>query len=858
MLAAGRFGVLPRALMLVPLSWLKELVDVPASTEELCTLLTNAGIETEVAEDARPDWTGVVTAHLRSVDKHEGADTLTVTVPFDGTQERTVVCGATNHKAGDVIALATPGTRLPNGLKIKKSKIRGVRSEGMLCSEAELGMSDEAAGILILPADTPLGLPLAEVLDAGDVILEVAPTANRGDCLSVLGLAREVAAVSGGRLKGRGADPVEEDAAGLETIVEGMAAAGSTQGGTGRDERRVTVAIDSMDGCPRYAAAVMTGVTIGPSPAWMRKRLEAMGLRAINNVVDCTNYVMLELGNPLHAFDRRQIAGDVVRIRRAAEGEPCTTLDEREHVLEARDLVIADGERVIALAGVMGAANSEVADDTTTLVLESAHFESGSVRRTAHRTKTTSDAAYRFARGVDPELPKAALSRLIGLLESTAGAKLDGPPVDLYPRAVHRPRVDLRFHRVRGLLGLDLSRDRVVELLARGDLDPRVRGDVITVQPPSYRFDIDREVDVLEEVARLEGFDDVPETLPTAPLRSVPRRADGLDVGAVRRAMVALGLSEAIHWSFVDPGWLEKLGLAEDDPRRVGAVKVGNPLSEVGGILRPMLLPSLLATTARNLAMGASDVRLFEVRNTFRMREGGFGPILAGGDGRPSDKPPALESRALAGVLVGRRAPEGWAAADQPVDLFDVKACAAAAEGVVGWKGFTWSSDDVPAFLDAREAAVLTARRDGRVVGWMGRLNVAVLRAFDLGVRAYAFELDLGALAPKKTGVKQFKPFSRFPGVERDLALVAPDSVAAGDLLATASKVAGKALGESFRGARVFDVYRGEAIPAGSRSVAIRLVFRALDRTLEDKAVDKAMAAVTRKLAEAHAVTVRG
>jgi phenylalanyl-tRNA synthetase beta chain len=850
--------------MLVPLSWLKELVDAPSSTDELCELLTNAGIETEVAVDARPDWSGVVTAVLRSVDKHPGADALTVTVPFDGSEERTVVCGATNHKAGDVIALATHGTKLPNGLKIKRSKIRGVRSEGMLCSEAELGLSEEAAGILILPPGTPIGVPLSEVLSAGDVILDVAPTANRGDCLSVLGLAREVAAVTGGRLKGRGADPTEgsedDEIGGLQTIVEGMVAPGTKIGGTGTGERRVEVRIESVDGCPRYAAAVMTGVTIRQSPAWMRRRLEAMGMRAINNVVDCTNYVMLELGNPLHAFDRRRIAGDVIVIRRAAEGETCTTLDDKDRVLDAGDLVIADGEGIIALAGVMGAANSEVADDTTTLVLEAAHFDPRTVRRTAHRTRITSDAAYRFARGVDPELPRAALSRLIGLLEATAGARLDGAPVDLYPAPITRSRVDLRYHRVRGLLGLDLSRERVTELLERGDLAPRPRGDdVITAQPPSYRFDIEREVDILEEVARLEGFDKIPETLPSAPLRSVPRRPAGLDVGAVRDAMVRLGLSEAIHWSFVDPGWIEKLGLRSAHPHRARAVPVGNPLSEVGGILRPTLLPSLLATTARNLAMGAADIRLFEVRNTFLMREGGFGPILDGGDGRPSDESPALESRSLCGVLVGRRAPPGWDSDDASVDLFDVKACVEAAERVVGWRGFSWTSTgpDLPPFLDPREAMTLTARRDGRVVGWMGRLAVSVLRAFDLGVKAYAFELDLGVLAPRKTAPSQFSSFSKFPGVERDLALVAPDSVSAGDLLATASKVAKKQLKGSFRGARVFDVYRGEAIPAGSRSVAIRLVFRALDRTLEDKAVDKAMAAVVRRLTEAHPVTVR-
>ena len=846
--------------MLVPLSWLRELVDAPTSIERLCELLTNAGIETEVAEDARPDWTGVVTAVLRSVVPHPDADTLTVTVPFDGTEERTVVCGATNHKAGDVVALATPGTRLPNGLKIKKSKIRGQESHGMLCSEAELGLSAEAAGILILPPGTPLGVPLSEIVPAGDVILEVSPTANRGDCLSVLGLAREVAAVTGGRLKSRGADPGPDsgDDAGLETLVEGLSAPGIRHGSTGSGERRVGVRIDAVEGCPRYAAAVMTDLAIRPSPPWMSRRLEAMGVRSINNVVDCTNYVMLELGNPLHAFDRRRIEGDLIVVRRAAAGEACTTLDGRGHALESGDLVIADGEGGIAIAGVMGGADSEVAADTTTLVLEAAHFDPDTVRRTAHRTRIVSDAAYRFARGVDPELPRAALSRLIGLLEATAGARLDGPPIDLYPAPASRPRVDLRYGRVRGLLGLETSRERVLELLELAGLAPQLRSDdVISAQAPSYRFDIEREVDILEEVARLEGFENMPETLPVAGLAAVSRRAAGLDVGAVRRAMVGLGLSEAIHWSFVDPGWLEQLGLPADHPHRSRAVPVGNPLSEVGGILRPTLLPSLLATTARNVAMGAADVRLFEVRNTFLMREGGFAPILEGGDGRPSDKPPAHESRSLAGVLVGRRAPEGWDTVDTAVDLFDLKACVEAAERVVGWKGCAWSTSDLPPFLDAREAAVLTSRRDGRVLGWMGRIAVPVLRAFDLPVKAHAFELDLGALAPRGQSITQFSAFSRFPGVERDLALVAPDSVSADELLSTAASVAKKQLTESFQGGRVFDVYRGEAIPPGSRSVAIRLVFRALDRTLEDKAVDKAMQAVVRRLIEAHAVTVR-
>jgi len=835
--------------MRLPLSWLADWVDLDGSPQDICDHLTNAGIETEIAEDARPNWEGVVTAKLSSVEPHPGADRLTVTVPNDGTKDYAVVCGATNHRAGDIVALATVGTVLPGDFKIKKSKIRGELSEGMLCSEKELGLPETSDGILILPVDTPLGLPLGDVLQAGDVIFDISPTANRGDCLSVLGLARELAAVTGWALL----SPEGSD----DALARRQAPSpGVSSGSVGQEDAPVLVQIADSDGCPHYASAVMTGVEIGPAPGWMQQRLEMAGVRPINNVVDCTNYVMLELGNPLHAFDRSFVRGGEVVVRRANEGEVARTLDGGEHSVGPTDLVIADGEGIIALAGVMGGENSEVRDDTEELFLESAHFEPMTVRRTAHRCKLSTESSYRFARGVDPDLPGRALLRLIELLTETSGATLLGDVLDLYPSAPERPPVPMRLERVAGLLGLDLPPARVVELLERAGLEVTESGDSLSVVVPSYRFDIEREVDLLEEVARLEGFANVPEVVPSRPLTIVPRQAAGPNLHAVRLAMVRLGLSEAIHFSFIDPAWLEALGLPEDHRWITHQVRVSNPLSEVGGILRPSLLPSLLRATARNRATGAEDVRLFEVRRVFEMRDDGFASTLQP-EGRPTDRPPVIERRHVCGVLVGRRAAPGWATPDETLDFSSVKTCAEAVVATLGSGGWKWSTDDLPAFLDPRESAVLQGAGGRGSAGWVGRISVPVLRAFELDTVAWAFELDLDKLAPKRAQIPSFKPFSRFPGVERDLAFVVPDSIPAGDLLERAVKTARKGLKDAFQGAHIFDVYRGKGVPDGTRSVALRFSFRASDRTLEDKAVDGVMNKVEQQLSQTEGVVLR-
>lgn len=850
--------------MRIPLSWLGDLVDLQGSVQEICDILTGSGIETEIAEDDRPTWDGVVTAKLLSVEQHPDADRLTVTVPFDGDVERSVVCGARNHKAGDIVALATPGTVLPGNFKIKKSKMRGVPSEGMLCSTAELSLPGDADGILILPADTPIGVPLADVLDAGDVILDVSATANRGDCLSVLGLARELSAVTGWSLKRRGEDEDDEADDALQTLVAAPALGGRSEGSAGAGDDTVRVTIEAADGCPRYTGAVMDNVTIRPSPDWMQTRLEAAGVRPINNVVDCTNYVMLELGNPLHAFDRRFVRGDAIVIRRAADGEAARTLDGRDHSLLATDLVIADGEGIVALAGVMGGENSEVRDDTTVLFLESAHFEPGTVRATAHRCKLSTEASYRFARGVDPELPRAALQRLIGLLEETADARIVGAPVDVYPAPSERPVVTLRLSRVKGLLGLDLPAERIFELLRRDGLSPvNVAGfaadppESVRVRPPSYRFDLEREVDLIEEIARLEGYAALPEVLLSRPLRAVPRQAQGLDLRGLRATMATAGLSEAVHFSFIDPQWIRDLGLGDDHPWLARAVQVANPLSEVGGILRPTLLVSLLRAAARNRANGSSDVRLFELRPVFQTREGGYADVLAGDGSRPSDKPPVLERRTLSGILVGRRAPVGWSQTDAEVDYADLKGVVDAAAAGIGWRGWSWTAGEAPSFLDPRQSASLEGAGGRGSAGWMGRVAAPVLRAFDLDAVVWAFELDLSRLAPKKVKPVKFQGFSRFPGSTRDLAVVADDAVTSEQVLQDADKTARKGMKDAYRGVELFDVYRGKGVPDGARSLALRFRFRALDRTLEDKAVDATMAKVGQQLAQRDGVSLR-
>jgi len=462
---------------------------------------------------------------------------------------------------------------------------------------------------------------------------------------------------------------------------------------------------------------------------------------------------------------------------------------------------------------------------------------------------------------VDPQLPQRALRRLIGLLEETAGGCLVGSVVDLFPHSLTRPTVALRHHRIAGLLGLDLDVDAVTQLLNRGDLVPsrvtEVDGETTYfVDPPSHRFDIDREVDLIEEVARMHGFDQIPQTHPTGTLRAVPRQPEGPDMLGIRRALAGQGMSETVHFSFIDPDWLVRLGLTEEHPWIAKAVVVDNPLSEVGGVLRPTLLPSLLKTVRSNLVVGARDIRLFETRTVFLARDEGVGSVLNEAGGRPLDKSPVIETRVASGVLSGRRYPRSWSTpTDDPVDIYDAIGCVEAVGRAIGWRGFSIKAGKIPAFIDPKEGAVLM--RGAQVAGWIGRVSASVLQAFELDVAVYAFELDIDAVTPKKTTTTQFESFSRFPSSERDLAVVVSKSVSAGALVACASKAAHKGLKDAFRGVSVFDVYEGDGIDQGQCSIGLRFQFRAPDRTLKDEVVDAVMSRVESALANQLQATIR-
>lgn len=846
--------------MRVPWSWLGEWVELRGTPQELCQAMTFAGVEVEILEDGRRQWPGVVTARLDAVGPHPNAERLTVTQPFDGTKTLQVVCGAKNHKAGDIVALATVGTVLPGDFKIQRSKIRGETSEGMLCSERELGLSSESEGILILPEGTPIGLPLHEVVKHGDIVLEASPTANRGDCLSMLGLAREISAVTAWPLLPRAHQQVGPVDASAETVRLGGGHAVGIEGSVGAAERQVLVTNESPEACGRYTCAVLTGVKVGPSPAWLQERLERAGVRSINNVVDATNHVMLELGNPLHAFDLLCLGGSRVVIRRAAEGEVATTLDDQNHTLNTDDLVIAGEQGVLALAGIMGGKGSAVRDETTDLLLESASFDPATVRRTMARLKIGSESAARFARGVDPELPHTALLRLASLLVEIASARWVGQALDL--RAAHEERasVPLRLERLCSLLGVDVQPEEVVATLGRlgATLTARGDGSGFDVKVPTPRFDLEREVDLIEEVARLRGYDRLPEEPPVRTLRAVPRQAPGPDVGDLRRAVAAAGLHESIHWSFIDERWLDQLRYAPDDAIRARLVRITNPLSEVGAILRPLLLPSLLVAAARNRASGVADVRLFELRPVFSQRASGY----EAGTATVPRGTAVVEEGHLAIVALGRRSAPAWSAEVGDLDFFDLKGVIEGVEARVGGPGLRWeplsaeSAQRWP-FLDPRSSAQVHIGTRPQASGFVGRLAVPVIRAFGLDAATWVAEIESAALLPARPRVPKHRPHSRFPGVERDIALLVSEAHTASSVLGAADRAAKKAMGEQFLGVVPFDVFQGKDFAPGTRSIALRFRFRALDRTLAVAEVDAAMAAIERKVCERDGIQVR-
>ncbi len=809
--------------MRVSVKWLSELLGDLPSPEEVARRLTAVGLEVEAIERMGKGLEGVVTARILSSDKHPNAEKLSVTrVDRGGGEPLQIVCGAKNYQVGDVVPLATVGALLPGGTKIEKAKLRGVESSGMLCSAHELGISEEASGLLVLPKDTAPGLPIAQVLGLDDVLLEVNVTPNRPDALSHLGIARELAPLLGRQIR-------RPD----RKLAESGKPAGEA----------VKVRIENKDKCARYAARVIEGVKIGPSPLWLARRLEALGIRSISNVVDATNLVLLELGHPLHAFDLEKVTGREIVVRTARKGEHITTLDGKDRALDPDDLLIADRDRGSALAGVMGGGDSEISAGTTRVLLESAWFQPSTVRRTSRRHALKTEASYRFERGADPGMVIPAVDRCAALIAELAGGTVRPGVVDAHPREVRSPEVRLRWHRPAEVLGMDVSRVETERILSGLGFEARAAdAEGATWKVPSWRADVSIEEDLVEELVRTKGYDAIPETLPANAVDTPAEPDEARAVGRIRAALEASGFGEAVNFSFVATRELEPFEytvVTGDGKGRALGVALKNPISADLAVMRTKLVPSLLKNAVHNRRQRVDDVRLYEIARTYHPN-----PI----PGRSADEP-SSESLQVSGVLLGRRHPVGWAVGGEAVDFYDAKAAVQGVLDALGIRGVEWRTP-ADTWLHPRHSARLSLGE--HVLGDVGELHPKVAAAFELPRGVFAFELHLDALLRAAKLVPQYRPIPHLPAVLRDLAVVVEETVTAASVEAVVRE---EPLVEAVT---LFDVYRGAPLAAGKKNLALAIRYRAPDRTLTDADADAAHRRILERLAKRVGAELRG
>jgi phenylalanyl-tRNA synthetase beta chain len=761
------------------LKWLRDFVDVDVSAHKLAELLSNSGTKVEGIDEPAESIEGVVVAEVVRMSDHPNADKLTlVEVKTASGQTQEVVCGARNFARGDRVPLAGVGARLP-GITIEAREIRGVVSNGMLCSGAELGISRDHSGILVLPRDAELGRDVTEVLGLDDAVLELEVTPNRGDSMGMIGIAREVAALLGKELR-----LPDADLASLSDV-----------------RSPVSVEVEDPDACRRYVARFIERLSIGPSPSHIQSRLVALGVRPVSNVVDITNYVMLETGQPLHAFDAAKIAEHEILVRRAREGEELRTLDGQQRSLHPDDLLIADARGPVGLAGLMGGENTEVSNATTAVILESANFDSATVAFMARRHVLRSEASTRFERGVDPEMAPFAAARAARLMADHAGGAIAPEVVDVYPAPAARTRITLRPERTNALLGYDLSAEDQAAHLRSLELEVDLADGRFEVEVPSFRRDLQREVDLIEEIARLAGFERLPSTL-LDPGQAAERR--------LRRVLAGFGLYEAWTSSFGSPGDLDALGLPEDHPAR-RMVKLANPTSELDPVLRTTLLPGLLRSVARNLAQHAGEVALFEVARIYE----------------PSGQQLPREELVLAAALTGTRGSVSWTVEPRRWDFFAGKGVLEGVFAALGVEGLKFSPVSGLPFHPTR--AVGAALGDSRL-GILGELHPDVCERFEIAPGTVAFEIALAPVFSAMSGRVRAEELSRFPAVYIDLAFVVDKELSAGHV----EDLIGRAGAPEVRSVRLFDVYSGEQIPEGKKSLAYALELRADDRTLTD------------------------
>jgi len=778
-------------------NWLKQYADFNFSAAELADRLTMLGLEVDAVEVLYPGLEQIKVAKILSVAKHPNADKLSLCDVLVGEERKRIVCGAPNVREGMLAPIALAGCQMPSGLLIKNSKIRGEASEGMLCSGTELGIPHESAGLMDLPESCPCGAALTDALDLADTMIEVDITPNRADCTSLLGIAREVGGVTGGALK---------------SPIQNVPALPATSA-------HFAVEILAPDACPRYAARLLKNVKIGPSPWWLKRLLLAVGLRPINNVVDITNFVMLEYGQPLHAFDFSNIHGKKIVVRKAALGETMSTLDGARRVLEPEMLLICDAERPVAIAGVMGGENSEVTAQTTDILLESAYFTPTSIRRTSRSLKLSTDASYRFERGVDPNGTIVALERATQLIVECCEAELVDGGIDCNFGVAGIPAIDLRVSRTCARLGISLGMDEIAGLLARiGISAQRLDPDTLQVTVPSFRVDLEREIDLIEEVARLKGYNDILPALPYVPMSLSVQEPSLLLRRKLADVMVAQGAFEAVNYSFTSERYCDLLGLAPDDQLR-NQMKILNPLADDQGVMRTMLLPGLLENIKHNLNRQTSDIGLFEIGKVFWPVTGQEQPrevmrLGAVFTGRPGVGSPVLHY------------------SDRSFDIYDLKGVVEILLSQLGVSAAQFVvAGASPPYAD--QDSWLTVRFADRQLGSFGKLAQSTLKRFGLKQAVYCIDFDLDSLASLEPPSPVFKSLSKFPSVSWDLAVIVPDAVGAGSIVETIMASAFPLIYQ----VEIFDVYRGQPIADGMKSVALSITYHSDEQTLDDKSV---------------------
>lgn len=795
--------------MKVSLSWLKEYVSVKADVNDLADALTMVGLEVEVVSDRYEYLSRVVVGRIIQVDPHPNAGNLKLCSVDIGNRIISVVCGAPNVGKDILSPCALPGTCFPKGTILEKNDIRGEVSEGMLCSEIELGLGSRGDGIMELDRGLSVGDPLNKALGLSDPVFEIDLTPNRPDCLSIMGTAREIAAFQNNKIE----YPKIRMPESFDDI-----------------SKHTSVTIMSPDLCPRYAAALVFDITVGPSPFWLQDRLMSVGLKPINNIVDITNFVMMETGQPLHAFDFDHLAENRIVVRTADEGETFVTLDGKERSLDAEMLMICDGEKPVAIAGVMGGMNSEIEDTTTRILLESAYFDPVCIRKTSKKTGLSTDASHRFERGVDPNGTVNALNRATQLITEIGGGKCINNIIDEHPKPFAERIIRFDVKALNQRLGTRLNINDIENYLKSIEFEVRkMDSDRVQVIPPSCRVDITRFEDITEEIARLYGYNNIETTFPLIPAedRHPSKKIDSRD--RIKHLMAGLGFSEIINYSFNSNRSFDHLELKPEDAKRRGA-NILNPLSEDQSAMRTSLIPGLLETMKYNLSVQNRNLKLFEI-----------GRVFFAADHKES-QPDEVEI--LAGLWTGARTESVWFSKEVHCDFFDLKGVVEALLRRLGLVGATFSSMPPESCSYTRPGYTAQIFVDNASIGLVGELHPKVLRNYDLKQTAFIFELNFDDLVEWIPDTKSARPIPKFPATSRDITLIVDKNIEAYKIIQSI-QILEEELVENLH---LFDVFEGNPVPAGRKSISLRITYRSSKETLDDNRVNEIHKSITEKL----------